>query len=113
MDIVPTLRAYPLTLRWPHAYAGLAGTAARYFDLRDPSRFLAHRSMIFDNFGAGSGGYRDQGRSRVVATLARDMTRASELYKPTNYWSVYRKRLEPAIAKHGISRFRSCMSRCS
>jgi putative sugar O-methyltransferase len=43
----------------------------------------------------------------LLATLARDMTRASELYKPTNYWSVYRKRLEPAIAKHGISRFRS------
>lgn len=44
--------------------------------------------------------------NQLLERLTRDIENASELYKPTNYWSGYRDKLLPTIVRHGISEFR-------
>jgi putative sugar O-methyltransferase len=44
---------------------------------------------------------------KLLDQLMRDMDGASDLYRPTNYWSVYEEVLIPAIRRQGISAFRS------
>lgn len=48
-----------------------------------------------------------QDNPELLEIMFADMQKADVLYRPTNYWSVYQKKLMPVLAKEGISRFRA------